>query len=236
VNGDDLVRVYSTMDVLKAQLFQMKLKDEGIESQVENLHQGGLTGVLEAHVNVGAADAARAQEMAAAMDDHEREYTLAVATFDREGTADEVQLALRKLEADYLIDLEDSVVIIHDANGKVAIKQTHNLAQYGAVAGGLCGTIVGAMFMNPVIGLAAGAAVGATVGATDDIGIDDSFLKEIGDSLRPGTSALAILIRRSDPEPVLEELKKYEGKIVRTTLLHTDEKRIFSILTASKEQ
>jgi uncharacterized membrane protein len=235
VSNEEPVRVYSTMDALRAQMFQLRLRDEGIQSYVENLHQGALTGVLETHVSVAPADAERATEIVAEMDKHSGEFTLAVATFDKEETADEVQLALRKMESALLIDLEDSVVIIHDANGRVAIKQTHNLTQYGAFAGGLCGAIVGAMFMSPVIGLAAGAAVGATVGATDDIGIEDSFLKEIGDSMSAGTSALAVLIRRSDPEPVLKELAKHNGRITKTALLHNDEKRLFAILTNKGE-
>ena len=90
------------------------------------------------------------------------------------------------------------------------------------------------MFMNPVIGFVAGVAVGAAVGATEDIGINDDFLKDVGDSLNPGTSALAVLIRRSDPELVLPELEKFEGRILKMSLLHTDEERFLTFLEASK--
>ena len=229
------IKIYSTPDALKAQMLQMALRDAGVESEIENPHQAGLTGAVNANVTVTEADAEKATQVVHEIDERSKTHTLVVTAFDNEATADEVQLSLRKMDETHLIDLEDSVVIIRGSNGKVAIKQTHNLTQNGAVAGGLCGTIVGAMFMNPVIGFVAGAAVGAAVGATEDIGINDEFLKDVGDLLTPGTSALAILIRRSDPELVLPELEKFAGKVLKTALVHTDEKRFLTVLAASTD-
>ncbi len=44
--------------------------------------------------------------------------------FKDEFKADEVLLDLRKLERDYLIDLEDAAIVIRNKDGKVKIKQT----------------------------------------------------------------------------------------------------------------
>ncbi|MEQ9408257.1 MAG: DUF1269 domain-containing protein [Fuerstiella sp.] len=227
--------VFSTTDALQAEMIRMALSEEGIDSQIDNPHQGGFTGAVEVKVSVSAADRNRALQIVKEVEDRAGVYTLVVTAFDNESSADEVQSALRQMEKSWLIDLNDSVVIIRDRTGKVMIRQTHHLTQDGALAGGLCGVLVGAMFMNPVAGLIAGAAVGAAVGATEDIGINDQFLRDVGDSLVPGTSALAVLIRRADPDLVLPELQKFDGRILKMSLLHTDEQRFLTFLEAERE-
>jgi uncharacterized membrane protein len=44
--------------------------------------------------------------------------TLVVIGYDNEFKAEEVRLTFRKLQKEYLIDLEDAVVSVKDANGK----------------------------------------------------------------------------------------------------------------------
>ena len=44
-----------------------------------------------------------------------------------------------------------------------------------------------------------------------DYGINDDFIKSIGDTLQPDTSALFLLIRKSQPEKVLAELSGFKG-------------------------
>ena len=156
-------------------------------------------------------------------------------TFDNASTADEVQIALQKLDQSHLIDVMDSVVVVKNLLGEVTLKQAHNLTQDGALAGGLCGAILGTMFLSPLLGFVAGAAAGAATGALSDIGIDDDFLQDVGESLRVMTSALVVLVRRADPELVLAELKKFEGTILETTLAHADAARFHSALSGEAD-
>jgi uncharacterized membrane protein len=232
---DKLITVFESHDVLEAEMVRMVLQEQDIPSEIENAHQAGFSGVLAAKVYVKADDADRAREIVSELDRVDSEpYRLVVMAFDNESTADEVQLAMRKLERSYLVDLKDSVVIIKHLNGEIALKQTYHLTRAGAVAGGVLGTLVGALFMNPGLGLVAGAAAGAVTGALGDIGINDEFLQEVGDSLRNASSALAILVRRADPEKVLAELGKFEGTVVQTTLSHADEERLRDALAAGE--
>jgi uncharacterized membrane protein len=53
-----------------------------------------------------------------------------------------------------------------------------------------------------------GAAAGAASGALTDLGIDDHFMKELAASKTPGSSTLFVLVRKSTPDKVLEELKE----------------------------
>lgn len=223
----ELRTVFTTRDQMRADMIRMALNEQDIVCEIENEHQAGLAGVLEMKVNVRAEDEDRAKEVLGGLETAEhRSRTLVVMAFKDITVAEEVQLAIRKLEHSHLMDIVDSVIITRAATGDVSIKQSTNLTKDGAFVGGICGTIVGAMFMSPVIGLVAGAAAGAAAGALEDIGIDDGFLKEVGESLQPSSSALAVLVRRAGPDQVIAELEKFEGTVIHTTLSHSDEQRL----------
>ena len=148
--------------------------------------------------------------------------------------AEEVRLKLRQMQRDYLIDLEDAVVATKDANGKVKLHQAINLTAAGAMSGGFWGTLVGMIFLNPLLGLAVGASAGAVSGALADIGIDDAFMKELAATMTPGSSVLFVLIRKSTPDRVLQEVTGTGGKILKTSLSHEDEAKLQAALSASK--
>jgi uncharacterized membrane protein len=150
---------------------------------------------------------------------------LIVIGFSDEFKADEVLLDLRKLELDYLIDLDDAAIVIRNQDGKVRVKQTQELVASGALNGGFWGLLIGLMFLQPLLGIV-GAAVGALSGALTDIGIDDNFIKKLGNTIEPGTSAIFILVRKSTPDKVLDDLSKFEGKVLQTSLSHEDEEKL----------
>ena len=155
---------------------------------------------------------------------------LIVISFSDEFKADEVLLDLRRLELDYLIDLEDAAIVVRNQDGKVRVKQTQELVASGALTGGFWGLFIGLMFFQPLLGIL-GAAVGALSGALTDIGIDDNFIRELGKTIEPGTSAIFILVRKSTPDKVLEDLSKFEGKVLQTSLSHDDEEKLQEALT-----
>ena len=161
--------------------------------------------------------------------------TLVVIAYNEPYQAEEVRLRLRKLQRDYLIDLDDAVVAVKDAKGKVKLHQAINLTAAGAVSGGFWGTLIGLIFLNPLLGLAAGATVGAVSGALSDIGIDDNFMKELAATMTPNSSVLFVLVRKATPDKVLEELKGTGGKVLKTSLSHEDEAKLQAVLNASKQ-
>ena len=158
---------------------------------------------------------------------------LIVIGFPDEFKADEVLLDLRKLEREYLIDLEDAAIVVRKKDGKVKIKQTQELVTAGALSGGFWGLLIGLMFFEPMLGIL-GAAVGALSGALTDIGIDDNFIQELGNTIEPGTSAIFVLVRKSTPDKVLDDLSKFEGKVLRTSLSHEDEAQLQAVLTKTE--
>ncbi|NLI32783.1 MAG: DUF1269 domain-containing protein [Deltaproteobacteria bacterium] len=161
--------------------------------------------------------------------------TLVVIGYDDPFKAQEVRLMLAKLQKDYLIDLEDAVVAVKDDKGKVKLHQAVNLTTAGAVSGGFWGSLVGLIFLNPLLGFAVGAATGAVSGALTDVGIDDKFMKELAAQMTPGSSALFVLVRKSTPDKVLDEIKGTGGKILKTSLSHDDEAKLQAALSAARQ-
>jgi uncharacterized membrane protein len=160
--------------------------------------------------------------------------TLVVIDYESEVKAEEVRLALLKMQKEYLIDLEDAVVVVRDAKGKVRLRQMHNLTAAGAASGGFWGALIGMLFLNPLFGFAIGAAAGAISGSLNDVGIDDNFMKELAQTLKPGTAALCILIRQMTQDKVLEELHKFGGTLIKTNLCHENEEKLRKGMAAVK--
>lgn len=161
--------------------------------------------------------------------------TLVVIGYESEVKAEEVRLALLKMQKDYLIDLTDAVVAVREENGKVKLRQMYNMTAAGAVGGGFWGTLVGLLFLNPLFGLAVGAGAGAISGALSDVGIDDAMMKKLAETLKPGTAALCVLIRQMTADKVLEEIQKFGGTVIKSNLSHENEEKLRVALEAAQK-
>src|SRR5262245_58022144 len=116
----------------------------------------------------------------ATQEQEKRMSTLVVIGYNDLHQAEEVRLKLWKLQKDYLLDLEDAVVATKDARGKIKLHQAVNLTAAGAVSGGFWGSLIGLIFLNPLLGLAVGAAAGAGSGAHTALGRDDTVIDANG--------------------------------------------------------
>ena len=156
---------------------------------------------------------------------------LIVIGFNTAADAFEMRAALAKLQSQYLIEMEDAVVVTRDAQGKVQLHQAVNLTAAGAASGGFWGLLIGMIFLNPLAGFAIGAGSGALSGKLADIGINDQFMKDLGATLTSETAALFVLVRKSTPDKVLEALAPFAGKgrVLQTSLTKDkeDELRAF---------
>ena len=97
----------------------------------------------------------------------------------------------------------------------------------------LKGLLFGFIFFNPLLGWAVGAIAGGISGAFSDIGIDDNFIREVGSAIEPNTSAIFVLVRRATPDKVLEDLSRFNGKVLKTSLSNEDEAKLQAVLTKS---
>jgi len=156
--------------------------------------------------------------------------TLIAVGYDDPFKAEEVRLKLQKMQQAYLIDLEDAVVAIKNAKGKIKLDQAINLTALGAASGGFWGALIGMLFLAPLFGLALGALAGAVSGALRDVGINDQFMKDLADTMKPNTSALFVLVRKATPDRVLDELKGTGGRILQSSLTHEEVDRLQNVL------
>ena len=81
-----------------------------------------------------------------------------------------------ELQKEYLIELEDAVVVVKTPDGKIKLNHLMNTTAAGALAGAVWGTVVGMLFLMPVVGTVSRTASGALAGKLSDAGIDDQFM------------------------------------------------------------
>jgi uncharacterized membrane protein len=136
------------------------------------------------------------------------------------------------MQREYLLEMEDAVVVTKEADGKAKLHQAANLTAAGAVSGGCWGLLIGMLFLNPLLGTAVGAAGGALSGKMSDIGISDAMMQDVATAFQPGTSALFVLARKVTGDKVLEGLKAFsgKGKVFKTSLNKDDEAALVAAL------
>ena len=158
--------------------------------------------------------------------------TLIAVVFHDESTAFEMRAALGKMQREYLLEMEDAVVVTRDLKGKIKLHQAVSLTAAGAATGAFWGMLVGLLFFNPLLGMAVGAGAGALSGKLTDVGVDNTMAKQLGDELTPGSSALIVLLRKVTADKVLDGLKQFagRGRVFQTSLNKDDEKSLQEVL------
>jgi uncharacterized membrane protein len=143
--------------------------------------------------------------------------TLVAIAYDDLDKAKEVMGTVGGLVKEHSLTLEDAVIVEHRANGKMKLHQP-SLAGIGAASGALWGGLIGLIFLMPLLGMAVGAASGAAGGAMSDYGIDDNFMKELGNKLPEGGAAVFVLVKDATRDKVVPEIAKYGGQVIQSSL------------------
>jgi len=143
---------------------------------------------------------------------------LIAIAYPDEATARDVASTLRELQKEQNIQLDDLVVAVRQDSGKMKLRQSFSPAGAGAAGGMLWGGLIGLIFLAPLLGMAIGGATGAAGGAMADYGIDDKFMKGLGERVAAGGAVLFVLVRQSTPDKVLPRISQYGGDVVHTSL------------------
>ena len=155
---------------------------------------------------------------------------LVVIAYDDQFRAEEVRTRLRKLQQDHLIDIEEALVAVKDDQGEVTLLQMYKPAAAVDARRGFWNTLVGAVVMDPVLGMASDARGGAVRGALAGAGVDEEFLKDLAATFQNGSSVLFVQARQASPDKLLAALQGTGGKVLETTLSHQDEARLQAAL------
>ena len=135
-----------------------------------------------------------------------------VVSFPNENKAQEVLETLKQLNAAHDVALSSAAVIRRDPDGKVNVHETRDFGgKQGAVAGALAGGLIGMLRGNALAGAALGAAAGFGASKVVDLGLPDDFLKQVGEQLTPGSSALVAIVTFENVAQAMQVLDQYDG-------------------------
>lgn len=146
-------------------------------------------------------------------------------------TASEVAENIVQAQKAHVIELDDVVVMERQQDGKVKLHQPSATAG-GALGGAFWGGLIGLIFFVPFVGMAIGAATGAAAGALSDYGVDDDFMKRLGENLQPGQAAVIALVRNVTMDKILPQIK-IQGTIIQTSLDDATEQRLADALATA---
>jgi uncharacterized membrane protein len=148
---------------------------------------------------------------------------LVFIAFPSEQKAEEVRDKILAMQKEYLIELSDAVVAVKDSNGRIKLNKLINTTATGALSGAFWATLIGLIFLNPLLGTAIGAASGALGRKLTDVGINDEFMKDAAKALQPRAAGLFLLVRKMTTDKVLADLKGVGGTVMRTSFDETKE-------------
>ena len=154
--------------------------------------------------------------------------TMTVWKFPTANGAAIAEETLKDLQRKELIQIHDAAIVMWPEGAKKPkTRQLHGLVGAGALGGAFWGMLIGLLFFVPWLGLAVGALSGALAGKFSDIGIDDNFIKTVGEEIKPGTSAIFLMVSGSTPDRVLDELRgNNDIKVLQTSLSREAEERL----------
>jgi uncharacterized membrane protein len=143
-----------------------------------------------------------------------------------EATAEAAADEARQLARDLIIEPDAIAVIVRDAKGDYHVHTHHHLVGRGASWGMWWGLLFGVLFFIPVFGMAVGAGLGALMGKVTKSGIDAQFQDQVRGMLKPGTSALFLMVEKVTPDKAVEAMSKFGGTVLKTSLSKEGEKEL----------
>lgn len=146
----------------------------------------------------------------------ETQSDIIVGAFEAPSGAEAAMGQLRAAEEAKRVDVKVAALVERDLEGRVEIKETH---EFGAVKGGLGGAVIGGLLAivtggAALVAGAVGAAAGALVGKIHDSGIPNDKLRQMGEHMRPGTSALVVVADAQWREAIRTELQQAGADVV----------------------
>jgi uncharacterized membrane protein len=138
--------------------------------------------------------------------------------YDDEQTASAAADEVGRLAHDLIIQPDAVAVIVRDTEGKYKVTTSHHPVGSGASWGMFWGLLFGLLFFVPVFGMAIGAGLGALMGKVEKTGVNREFQEQVRDMVKPGTSALFLVVEKVTPDKAVDALSKYGGNVLKSSL------------------
>ncbi len=144
----------------------------------------------------------------------------------------ERETGAKDLEADLVkaqnVKVGDAALVVRQEDGRPQFSHAVDLVGRGSMGGIFWGFILALVFWTKWWGLSVGGALG-------DLRLDDEFVKEVGDSVGKGHSAMLAFVEDGMVPTVLEAAESTNPKIVRSTFSQADEQVLRVIFQAARE-
>jgi uncharacterized membrane protein len=183
-------------------------------------------------------------------------YELIVVSFQSRRRATEAFTTLWRMNDNWVVAIDDAVTVHRDRHGNLQYDRSFASTQdKGLVRAGFWGSLLGALIAVPctavagadVATIAAGALAGGAIGIAagilstasdaawwkDHFWLSDSFVREIGDEIGPGDSALLAWVDVADPETIAQQFRVLGGTVLRTTLSPEQAEKFAAVLQNS---
>jgi uncharacterized membrane protein len=116
----------------------------------------------------------------------------------------------------------DAALVRRKLDGGSHVEHASRLVGAGQLGGVFWGMLIGALFWAKWWGLSIGGAVG-------EIGLDDDFVRQAGDAIGKGQSALLLLAQDELADEVVGEGRQAGARVVQATLSPQAERRLVSV-------
>lgn len=134
---------------------------------------------------------------------------------------------LMQLQHQQLIQVLDAATVSWEVGQKKPkTREMRDSKKVGALGGGFWGLLFGLIFFIPILGLAIGAATGALIGSMADVGISDTFIRDVRQKVTPGTSALFLLSSDAVIDRVTEQFSSADAELISTSLSTEQEAKL----------
>jgi uncharacterized membrane protein len=140
---------------------------------------------------------------------------LLVISFPSEGKAAQVRGKLLSMEKEALIKMEDAVVAVKSADGTIKLNQLMSSSEFWDIRAAASG------YPAPI-----------PAGALTDFGSNEEFVKEIGNAIPPGGTAVFVLVSKMTANKVLKSLNDVGAKILLTHFERSEAEAIRAALAA----
>jgi uncharacterized membrane protein len=139
---------------------------------------------------------------------------------------------LDSLKKDAVIRFSNAAVLVKESDGKTSIRETHDVDKgqgtiFGAITGGLVGLLGGPA--GVIVGAVAGAATGRAASRRIDLGFPDEYLQKLQKELRPGSSALLVLLEKGQTLEMAKAASNFGGQFIQQDLTQDILTRLASI-------
>jgi uncharacterized membrane protein len=155
--------------------------------------------------------------------------------YDNETTAIEAMNEAEHLAEELIIQPDAIAAIICNKDGKYKVVTNHHMVGAGATWGMFWGMLFGILFFVPVLGMAVGAGFGALFGKLEKSGIDKQFQNQVRDMLKPGTSALFLVVEKVTPDKAVDAMSRFGGTVLKSSLSKETEDELQEALHGTKD-